>query len=498
MENTVNYEKKVNIILDFAEFSVSAFIIISLNILLAITIIFLERRDATSTWAWILVLFFIPLAGFFLYLLLGRQLRKKHLFRWDGRKDIGIDKLIQYQIDAIANDTFEYRNPQVEKYDEMIFMHLRNNDAVLTQDNAVQIFHDGVDKFEHLIQDIERARDHIHIQYYIFKLDQLGQRIYRALVKKAKQGVKVRVLYDEMGSRTTKRRHFKELVDAGGEVEIFFPSILPLINPRLNYRNHRKIVVIDGKIGFIGGFNVGDEYLGLKDRFGYWRDTHLRIEGSAVHPLQTRFILDWNQATTAHTIHYANRYFPIIPRKGAVSMQIVSSGPDSEWEQIKNGYLKMISMAKRYIYIQSPYFIPDQSFMDTIRIACLSGIDVRIMIPNKPDHMFVYWATFSYVGQLLEAGAKIFHYERGFIHAKMIVVDDEVSTVGTANIDLRSFRLNFEVNAFIYDRKVSHHLAELFERDILDCSELTVELYHKRTLNIKIKESISRLLSPIL
>ena len=488
----------MTLILGVAEFSVSAVIILTLNILLAITIIFLERRDPTSTWAWILVLFFIPVVGFILYLLLGRQLRKKHLFRWEGRKDIGIDQLIHYQIEAIANDTFEYRNPQIEKYDEMIFMQLRNNDAVLTQDNAVQIYHDGVDKFEALLQDIERARDHIHIQYYSFKLDQLGQRIYRSLVKKAAQGVKVRVLYDEMGSRMTKPRHFKELKAAGGEVEVFFPSILPLLNPRLNYRNHRKIVVIDGKLGYIGGFNVGDEYLGLKDQFGYWRDTHLRIEGSAVHPLQTRFILDWNQATTHHAIHYANRYFPIIPRKGTISMQIVSSGPDSSWEQIKNGYLKMINMAKRYIYIQSPYFIPDQSFMDAIRIACLSGIDVRIMIPNKPDHMFVYWATYSYVGQLLEAGAKIFHYDRGFIHAKMIVIDDEVSTVGTANIDLRSFKLNFEVNSFIYDRGISHQLAELFEKDMLDCSELTLERYQNRSLMVKVKESISRLVSPIL
>ncbi|OCS84498.1 cardiolipin synthase [Caryophanon tenue] len=484
--------------LEFAEFSISALLIITLNILLAITIIFLERRDPTSTWAWILVLFFLPLAGFILYLLLGRQLRKKHLFRWAGRQDIGIDQLIDYQITAIANDTFEYRNPQIEKYDEMIFMHLRNNDAVLTQDNAVRIYHDGVDKFEALLTDIKHAKDHIHIQYYIFKLDQLGSRIYRALIKKAQQGVKVRILYDEMGSRTTKRRHFKDLIIAGGEIEIFFPSILPLINPRMNYRNHRKIVVIDGKIGYTGGFNVGDEYLGLKERFGYWRDTHLRIEGSAVHPLQTRFLLDWNQATSHREIHYANRYFPIIPRKGTVSMQIVSSGPDSNWEQIKNGYLKMINMAKRYVYIQSPYFIPDQSFMDAIRIASLSGIDVRIMIPNKPDHMFVYWATYSYVGQLLEAGAKIYHYDRGFIHAKMIVVDDEVCTVGTANIDLRSFKLNFEINAFIYDRSISHRLAELFEQDMLDCSELTHELYKKRSLVIKMKESISRLLSPIL
>jgi len=319
-----------------------------------------------------------------------------------------------------------------------------------------------------------------------------------ALIKKAKQGVKVRVLYDEMGSRGVKKRHFKEVLDVGGEVEIFFPSILPLISPRLNFRNHRKIAVIDGRIGYTGGFNVGDEYLGLKKKFGYWRDTHLRIEGSAVHPLQTRFLLDWNQASLRHRISYSERYFPAIPQKGDIALQIVSSGPDTPYAGIKNAYVKMIMNAKKYIYIQSPYFIPDYTFLDALQIAALSGIDVRIMIPNKPDHPFVYWATYSYVGQLLEAGAKIYHYDKGFIHAKMIVVDDEVSTVGTANIDVRSFSLNFEVNAFIYDLDISHNLAEIFEKDILDCKELTMETYQNRSIRVKFKESISRLLSPIL
>jgi len=301
-----------------------------------------------------------------------------------------------------------------------------------------------------------------------------------------------------MGSRGVRKKHFKELVELGGEVEAFFPSVMPLINPRLNYRNHRKIVVIDGRIGYIGGFNVGDEYLGLDRKFGYWRDTHLRIEGSSVHPLQTRFILDWNQASTNSDIEYSDRYFPAIPLKGSVGIQIVSSGPDSEWEQIKNGYLKLMAMAKDYIYIQTPYFIPDASFMDTLRIACLSGIDVRIMIPNKPDHAFVYWATYSYVGQLLKAGAKVYIYDNGFLHTKMIVVDNEASTVGTANIDVRSFKLNFEVNAFIYDRETSRELAELFEQDMLLSTELTMDLYNERTRLIKMKESFSRLLSPIL
>lgn len=433
-----------------------------------------------------------------MYLLLGRQLRKKHLFRWEGQKDIGIDKLISYQVDALANDAFNFNEEYVEKYKTLIHMNLKTNNSILTQDNHVEIYDDGAKKFEALIEDILAAKDHVHIQYYIFKLDNLGQRIYDALIKKAKLGVKVRILYDEMGSRGLKKRQFKELIKLGGEVEVFFPSVLPLFNPRLNFRNHRKIVIIDGRIGYIGGFNVGDEYLGLNKKFGYWRDTHLRIEGSSIHPLQTRFLLDWNQASNEHCIDYSERYFPAIPKKGDTALQVVSSGPDTDWPAIKNAYLKMLMSAKRYIYIQTPYFIPDNSFLNAIEIAALSGIDVRIMIPNKPDHMFVYWATYSYVGELLKSGAKVYIYEKGFVHAKMIVIDDEASTVGTANLDVRSFSLNFEVNAFLYDKNISHALAEIYEKDILDCSELTLEKYNNRSNIIKFKESISRLLSPIL
>lgn len=469
-----------------------------INIILAIALIFLERRDPASTWAWLLVLFFMPILGFIIYLLLGRQLREKHLFRWEGRSKIGIEKLISYQLAAIEDDSFEFLKPDTEKYRDMIYLHLHNNHSVLTQDNDVQIFTDGKKKFEALLYDLEHAKEHIHIQYYIFRLDGIGQQINDVLIRKAKAGVKVRVLFDDIGSRGLHVRHFRKLQANGGEVAAFFPAILPLINPRLNYRNHRKLVIVDGRIGYIGGFNVGDEYLGLSKSFGYWRDTHLRMEGSAVHPLQTRFILDWNQASAKTNIQYDELFFPAIPRKGEIGVQIVSSGPDSEWEDIKDGYLKMIFLAKDYIYIQTPYFIPDSSVLDALRIASLSGVDVRVMIPNKPDHMFVYWATYSNVGQLLKAGAKIYIYENGFIHAKQIVVDDQVSTVGTANIDVRSFRLNFEVNAFMYDREISHELAEIFEKDIQNCTELTYDQYLDRPRMIKVKESISRLLSPIL
>ncbi|MCC5804023.1 cardiolipin synthase [Rossellomorea vietnamensis] len=469
-----------------------------LNLILAAVIIFLERKDAGATWAWLMVLFFIPFLGFILYLVFGQNLSRKRLFDWEDMKKIGIEGLIHNQIQSLKEHRFPFKNEIAFRYQDLIYMHLINNEALLTQDNEVTFYTHGEDKFEALLEDIEAAVDHIHIQYYIFKKDQLGMRILKKLTEKAKKGVKVRVLYDEMGSRRTRRRFFRDLLSAGGEVEVFFPSKIPFINLRLNYRNHRKLVIIDGKVGYVGGFNIGDEYLGLNPRFGYWRDTHLRIAGSSALAMQTRFILDWNQASRSKKIAYDLRYFPPPSFTGDAGVQIVTCGPDSEWEQIKNGYIKMISSAKESIYIQTPYFIPDVSLLDSLRIASLTGVDVRIMIPNKPDHLFVYWATYSYIGELLKAGAKIYIYDNGFIHAKTIVVDEVISSVGTANIDVRSFRLNFEVNAFLYDQALSEDLGVVFRKDIEKSRELTLEDYHQRPLTIKVKESISRLLSPIL
>lgn len=472
--------------------------ILVLNMVLAGIVIFLERKDAGSTWAWLMVLFFIPLLGFIMYLLFGQNLSKRKMFQWEDRKKIGIDKMLSDQIIGLSTRNFAFQKDVIENSRDIIHMHLVNNDAVLTQDNTIKIFTDGKEKFKSLFQDIEAAKDHIHLQYYILKRDNLGKKLIGKLAEKARNGVKVRVLYDDLGSRSLTKNFFKDLRAAGGEVEAFFPSRFHFINLRLNYRNHRKLAIIDGKIGYVGGFNVGDEYLGLNPKFGYWRDTHLRIEGSAVYPIQTRFILDWNQASHRHDIYYAPGYFPLVDTSGNVGMQIVTSGPDSEWEQIKNGYIKMISSAKQSILIQTPYFIPDASLLDAVRIAALSGIDVRIMIPNKPDHPFVYWATYSYIGEMLKAGAKVFIYENGFIHAKTIIVDDEICSVGTANIDVRSFRLNFEVNAFIYDEKISRALVNHFYDDADLSTELTFDAYLKRSMIIRFKESISRLLSPIL
>src|SRR5699024_3591760 len=277
-----------------------------------------------------------------------------------------------------------------------------------------------------------------HLLYYIIRHDHLGTQIANVLIKKAKEGVEVRLLYDDMGSRSLSRRFIKRMEDANIQVGAFFPPKIPKINFKVNFRNHRKLAIIDGEIGYIGGFNIGDEYLGKSAKFGYWRDTHLRIDGDATRMMQTRFILDWNQASRHH-VGYNERYFQgASGTAGDVGIQVVSSGPAQEWEQIKYGYIKLILSAKEYVYIQTPYFIPDESLLDALRIAAMSGVKIKIMIPIKPDHIFVYWATLSHVGELLNEGAEIYLYQNGFLHAKTIVVDGELSSVGTANIDVRS------------------------------------------------------------
>jgi len=465
------------------------------NFVLAFTIIFLERKNASTTWAWLMVLFFIPILGFILYLVFGKRLSGQ-VFTWDTKSRLGVEKRVQEQLEILENDQLPYKQNVLKQYKELYYLHLKHNDAIYSQNNKVDLFTDGTEKFSALIRDLEQAKDHIHLLYYIVRPDQLGTKIANVLIKKAKEGVEVRFLYDDMGSRSLNRKFIRRLEDANIQVGAFFPPKIPKINFKINFRNHRKLAIIDGQIGYIGGFNIGDEYLGKSDKFGYWRDTHLRVRGDAVKTMQTRFILDWNQASRHH-IGYDEKYF-IGGEIGDVGIQIVSSGPDQEWEQIKYGYIKMILTAKEYVYIQTPYFIPDDSLMDALRIAALSGVKIKVMIPNKPDHLFVYWATLSSVGELLSEGAEVYLYQNGFLHAKTIVVDGKVSSVGTANIDVRSFRLNFEVNAFLYDVDIAHQLVEAFQQDINLSTQMTKSLYEQRSIGIKFKESISRLIGPIL
>ncbi|WP_078547578.1 cardiolipin synthase [Litchfieldia alkalitelluris] len=469
--------------------------VLVINIALMAMMIFLERRSVSSTWAWVLVLAFLPIIGFALYLIFGRNLYKYKIFKWDEESYKELNQIIETQKEEIEIGGYRYYNSVVKEYGDLAYLNLNHGEAPITQNNKLDVFVNGKEKFNSLLHDIENAKSHIHLLYYVFRDDELGNLICDALANKAKEGVKVRFLYDAYGSRNLSKRFKQKIISAGGDVEVFFPT--KLFSIKINYRNHRKLAIIDGDIGYIGGFNVGNEYLGLDEEYGKWRDTHLRITGDAVDFIQTRFILDWNQAAQ-HKLNIQDLKFKRKRHSDGVGIQIVASGPDSKSEYIKNGYLKMILSAKHYVYIQTPYFVPDQSILDSLRIAALSGVDVRIIIPNKPDQPFVYWAGLSYIGELLQAGVKVYTYENGFVHSKTMVIDDKVATVGTANFDMRSFRLNFEVNTFLYHSQVAKQLRSYYENDLDVSKEMTIEDYQKRRLCTKIKESISRLLSPIL
>jgi cardiolipin synthase len=468
-----------------------------LNFLFAGTVIFLERRNVAATWAWLMVLFFLPAVGFILYLILGQNLSRRKLYKIKVDRLTTIRGIIYRQFRELEQGIVAYKDPAIANYHNLIQMNLVSSFALFTQDNEVEIFTDGKSKFDALFHAMEGAVDHIHLIYYIVRDDDLGQRLMKILVEKAKQGVKVRFLYDDIGCYGLSKKYFHDLLEAGGEVAAFFPSRIPYLNFRVNYRNHRKLAIIDGKYGFIGGFNIGDEYLGLNERFGKWRDTHLMIRGGAVLQIQAQYLLDWKLATRKD-VPIQPRYFPMPTSMGHVGIQIVASGPDTEEQQIKDGYLKMIYAAKESIYLQTPYFIPDESMLTALKLAAMSGVDVKIMIPSEPDHKIVYWATSSYLGELLACGVRVYLYSKGFIHAKTIVVDGRIASVGTANIDTRSFKLNFEVNAFIYDSGTAAKLMNIFVKDAEFSSELTLERYKHRSLLIKFKESCARLLSPIL
>ncbi|MEK3884080.1 cardiolipin synthase [Paenibacillus sp. PL2-23] len=473
-------------------------IIMLLNIFLAITVIFLERRNASSTWAWLMVLFFAPVLGFILYLILGQKVRKRKLNKLLGDNQRIIEDALEKQQQELKERRLLPEGSDMAEYQDMMYMNLVTSFALYTSNNEIAIFTDGNQKFDSLIADMEAAERHIHLEYYIVRDDALGRRLAATLAKKAKQGVEVRFLYDHIGSSNLPRRFFHELRQSGGMEAAFFPSRIPYLNLKINYRNHRKLAIIDGKIGYIGGFNIGDEYLGLNAHFGEWRDTHLKVMGGAVLQMQAQFMMDWNLATSGK-VDLSSTYFPL-PKvsAGRIGMQLVASGPDTEYQEIKNAYIKMIASAKKTICMQTPYFVPDESLMTALRIASLSGVRVSIMLPSKPDHFFVYWATHSYLGELLASGVRVYLYERGFLHAKTLVVDGKVASVGTANLDIRSFKLNFEMNAFIYDKETSQKLQTLFQEDVRLARRLTMEDYGRRPLFNRFKESISRLLSPIL
>lgn len=482
--------------------------IIYVNLLLSVIIVFFQRRDPKAVWTWLLALYFIPGFGILFYLLIGQDFHKSKMFRIKNVED-----KMRYSIESQEEmlRSFNHENledPLVRDYGDLIMYNLKTSGCVMTVHNELEIFTDGEAKFEDLRRSLRKARRFIHIQYYIIKNDELFDSIVPVLIDRVRNGVEVRILYDGMGGRFMPKKRWEELEKAGVKVGVFFPALLGRLNLRINYRNHRKIVVIDGNIGYVGGFNIGREYISRDPKFGYWRDTHLRITGDAAVGLQIRFALDWNYAT--HENLFTNMaYFEAEDRtklenaiqsgeQRLLAIQIVASGPDTLDRQVRNNYLELFHKARKNIYIQTPYFVPDDAILSALKIAARSGVDVRLMIPCKPDHPFVYWATYSYAGELLQAGARCYVYDNGFLHAKGVMVDGRVSCYGTANMDIRSFELNFEVNATIYDEDVTCELEEIFRNDLYHCREITPEIYEKRNLLIRIKEQGSRLLSPLL
>lgn len=483
------------------EFATTIYII---NFLIILNLIFREKRSIEAILAWTAVLTTLPAIGILIYILVGRGVAKNNMFKIKEQEDEVIKNSIA---NTKARLQFHCKSDKnLKNHIDMIDALTNSNNTHYTNNNSVDIFDKSSDFFNSLLEELEKAKNYINIQFYIFKDDNIGSEIIDILCKKAQQGVEVRLLYDAVGSKSLSDKAIIKLKRHGVKTGSFFPSLLKIINFNLNYRNHRKIVVIDGNIAYVGGNNIGDEYLSRNPKFGEWRDTHLKLIGDCVIDLNTRFLLDWRYTTKENLD--LSKYFTqsqnsnICYNKSSndIGIQIVSSGPDiTDLDEIKYGYIKMIQKARKYIYIQSPYLILDGTLIDSLKIACLSGVDVRIMIPSKPDHPFVYWASCSYAGELLKFGAKVYTYgDNAFLHAKTIVIDDSICSIGTANMDIRSFELNFEVNAFIYSEEVSKKQRIIFEKDITNSKEITLDMYNSRPRFIKIKESVSRLLSPLL
>ena len=469
-----------------------------INFLFAVVIVFFERRSPKSVWAWLLLLFFMPGVGFLFYLLLGTDLRKRKIFRAKEFRD-NIQETLRKQEILLKTADIESVDAEFSRYTDLVLYNMRTSGAVLSNDNDVEIITDGNALFEAMLEDMQRAKEYIHIQYYIIREDMLFQRILEVCEEKVKQGVEVRILFDAMGCRTVSRRLWRKVEKMGIQVAEFFPALFGRFHLRINYRNHRKLVIIDNKVGYLGGFNLGKEYIGLDDKFGYWRDTHLRMAGGAVAGLEFRFLMDWNYA--AGESLFDNKKYFMLPPSGKLDLckvQIISSGPDNGDVQIRNNYLRLIHKARKSIYIQTPYFVPDEAILDSLLIAIRSGVVVYVMIPCMPDHPFVYWATYSYIGDLVMAGAKCYTYDNGFLHAKGMVVDSCVFCYGTANMDIRSFALNFEVNAVVYDEKKALEMEDIFRKDLAYCTQITQDFYAQRPLKLRIKEQVSRLLSPLL
>jgi cardiolipin synthase len=455
-----------------------------LAVVATIIVVVLENRNPVKTLAWVLVLSFLPVVGLVLYFFFGRDVRKEKLISRRGYFRLNKYPLAEY-----------YERKSGEDRHQLMRFFRKVNGSLPFDGNAVDIYTTGHRMLSDLLKAIDGARHHIHLQFYIFEDDAVGRLVRDALIRKVKEGVEVRLLYDDVGSWKVKQEFFEQMRVEGVETRGFLKVRFPMFTSKVNYRNHRKVVVIDGCIGFVGGMNIAMRYLkGVS--WGEWRDTHIRIEGCAVYGLQVSFLTDWYAAD--HSLITSSQYYPEIPVCGESSVQIVTSNPIGGGASIMQGLLVAITNSRKYFYIQTPYLLPTEPILLALKTAALGGVDVRIMIPERADSRITHLATLSYLDELMECGARIYRYQKGFLHSKLMVSDDTISTVGSTNMDFRSFEHNFEVNAFMYDYGTAIRMKEIFLADQKDAELLQLKEWRLRPWYQKVKESVIRLFAPLL
>lgn len=452
-----------------------------------VIVVISENRNPLKTIAWVLILLLLPLVGLIFYYFFGEDHRKQRLISRKMHKKINRKTLERTELLETLNPPVEYRG--------LVNLLNKLKDCPLYGGNRLTFYNNGSDKFEALIEELKKAKKHIHLQYYIFLDDGIGHKIKELLVEKAKEGVEVRVLYDDMGAWGVKSKFYKEMIAAGVDAQPFLKVKFPVLTSRVNYRNHRKVVVIDGEVGFMGGMNIADRYInGIKG--GIWRDSHFKVEGKAVHGLQTSFIIDWY--ATRSELLVSNKYFPSLTSKGDNLMQIATSGPTGEFKEIHQGIFQAITNAREYVYIQTPYLIPTDALMLALQTAAMSGVDVRIMIPEKSDTTFVQIASLSFIKDFLDSKVKIYLFKKGFLHSKLMIIDDALTITGSANMDVRSFEHNFEIDAFIYNKETALITKDIFLDDMGYADLINLEEWNKRPRAKRFAESVLRLFTPLL
>lgn len=471
-------------------------IVYLLTVIFIATLIVLENRSPIKTISWVLVLILLPFAGIIIYLFFGQEYRKKKMFSRKGLHDLEkLRKLTQSQLDQLPKNYLTLSGPVYEKRRLMNLL-LANSNALVSDDNRIRILKNGEQAFPAMFQAIEEARHHIHLEFYIVDDDIIGNQLREMLIRKAMSGVEVRFIYDDVGSWKLSKKYIRSLREAGVKIDCFIKVRFPLLTSKVNYRNHRKIIVVDGKVAFIGGLNIADRYLNGSRLLGSWRDTHLMLTGGAATSMQIIFMADWY--FVSKEILQGEKYFHRLKHGRGKIVQVVASGPDSDWESLSQAYFTAIASAHEKVYIATPYLIPNTEIGSAIKSAALAGVDVRILLPDKSDAIIPKWGTHSYLAELMEAGVKIYLYQPGFMHSKIMIVDGVLSTVGTANLDFRSMETNFEVNAFVYDEATAKRLEKHFLNDLGQSRQVIPEEWEQRPRLWKAKESFARLLSPLL